>query len=301
MKRRPGIENSSLELLLDTICNTFGGIIFLAILVAILLQMSNSDTSDSVESATQQMMKDLQGRESTIAAELTRLRKMVEQQNQLIDKLPTAEDQAILEKVLRQRRTKSQLVSRRLESLGEINSLELKVGRIAQELAKLDAAKIAAQRRIDTLEKELKAETQRRTTETKLPFLRDTKKREVALVLVQGRLRVLPKPGTKLGFNTDEFDIVTNNDRLSSVRPKAGQGTPVLPNGQSRDALSARLVGFQKNQDYLAVFVWHDSFDKFRELQHVMVDRGFEYRLVPIPPGIETLRVGNDSGAARVQ
>src|SRR6187549_2668869 len=37
MRRRPPAD-SSLELLLDTICNTFGGVLFLAILVCILLQ-----------------------------------------------------------------------------------------------------------------------------------------------------------------------------------------------------------------------------------------------------------------------
>src|SRR4051812_9561577 len=38
MKRGTTLEFDSLELLLDTICNTFGGILFLAVLVIILVQ-----------------------------------------------------------------------------------------------------------------------------------------------------------------------------------------------------------------------------------------------------------------------
>ena len=37
--------DSSLELLLDTITNTFGGILFLALLVVVLLQMTSEATS----------------------------------------------------------------------------------------------------------------------------------------------------------------------------------------------------------------------------------------------------------------
>ncbi len=41
MRRRLGrkTEQSSFDLFLDTICNAFGGIMFIAILVSILLQM----------------------------------------------------------------------------------------------------------------------------------------------------------------------------------------------------------------------------------------------------------------------
>ena len=48
--RRRRDQTDGLELFLDTICNTFGGIIFLAILVAILSQtqgMMNQDNPDA--------------------------------------------------------------------------------------------------------------------------------------------------------------------------------------------------------------------------------------------------------------
>lgn len=46
MRRKPA-PTDSLELLLDTICNTFGGILFIAILVVLLLQMTPGSSQES--------------------------------------------------------------------------------------------------------------------------------------------------------------------------------------------------------------------------------------------------------------
>ena len=44
-RRKQQNDNGSLELLLDTICNTFGGILFISLLVVILL----NTTSEKIE------------------------------------------------------------------------------------------------------------------------------------------------------------------------------------------------------------------------------------------------------------
>ena len=48
-RRRAG--DSSLELLLDTICNTFGGVLFLAILVSLLLKSTRDRAMESSAAA----------------------------------------------------------------------------------------------------------------------------------------------------------------------------------------------------------------------------------------------------------
>ena len=40
MSRKSSASSDSLDLLLDTICNTFGGVLFIAMLVIILLNIS---------------------------------------------------------------------------------------------------------------------------------------------------------------------------------------------------------------------------------------------------------------------
>ena len=52
-RKRPDESNSaSLDLLLDTICNTFGGVLFVSMLVVILLNMSAAEVSDEPPSAS---------------------------------------------------------------------------------------------------------------------------------------------------------------------------------------------------------------------------------------------------------
>ena len=65
-RRRQRTEtNSSLDLLLDTICNTFGGIIFLAILVAVLLQFSGAAPFETPATTSDESVRAL---ETEIAA-----------------------------------------------------------------------------------------------------------------------------------------------------------------------------------------------------------------------------------------
>lgn len=46
-RRRRTTSADSLELLLDTICNTFGGVLFIAILVVILLRMTGESEEET--------------------------------------------------------------------------------------------------------------------------------------------------------------------------------------------------------------------------------------------------------------
>jgi TolA-binding protein len=63
--RRRQEEDSSLELLLDTMCNTFGGVMFIAISLAVMLSMRSAvnavpaDTSAEIR-AVQQRIAELQ-------------------------------------------------------------------------------------------------------------------------------------------------------------------------------------------------------------------------------------------------
>jgi len=45
-RRRQRVQTSSLDLFLDTICNAFGGIMFISILISILIQM-RGDSSET--------------------------------------------------------------------------------------------------------------------------------------------------------------------------------------------------------------------------------------------------------------
>ncbi|HUP77658.1 MAG TPA: hypothetical protein VM260_03785, partial [Pirellula sp.] len=51
-QRRSKLQSSSLDLFLDTICNAFGGIMFLSILISVLLQFRGNNSAVEVDQPT---------------------------------------------------------------------------------------------------------------------------------------------------------------------------------------------------------------------------------------------------------
>jgi hypothetical protein len=267
MARRKSAENSSLELLLDTICNTFGGIIFLAILVAVLLQISGSPTlSASLKEPQATGMKP-----DDLKSQLEALRKLVEQQ----------------EEKLRQA-TQNLLANGSQSKVIDKQSLELRIA-IAR-----------AERERRELHLQIQASSAARVREANLPMLRDTKKKEIPFFLKQQRLGALLKAnGVRREVNKADFEATDLGTGHGVVKLKANSGIAVQPDGSSRDQITELLRNYDKSKEYIAVFIWPDSFETFSELRTAIVSNGFEYRLVPLPPEMEAIREG--SGANQVQ
>src|SRR5436305_7777463 len=74
--------NASLELLLDTICNTFGGVLFISMLVVIMTNLTSTTVAlkPPVEAAQDEMVK-LQQEFSTSRERLNSLRAALDQQS----------------------------------------------------------------------------------------------------------------------------------------------------------------------------------------------------------------------------
>ncbi|MGH7138338.1 MAG: hypothetical protein ACREHD_21520, partial [Pirellulales bacterium] len=72
---------SSLDLLLDTICNTFGGVVFIAILVTLLLQMTGGPQIEAPPDAAQhEELVALENERDEVEARLKSLREAAAQQ-----------------------------------------------------------------------------------------------------------------------------------------------------------------------------------------------------------------------------
>lgn len=83
-------------------------------------------------------------------------------------------------------------------------------------------------------------------------------------------------------LNTDHFVILADDADQIRVTPKPYAGIPVSDDQQLETQLQETLSASDKEQHYLAIAVWEDSFDRFVFLKNAIVDMGFEYRLIPI-------------------
>ncbi|MEN1678966.1 MAG: hypothetical protein AAGJ46_05200 [Planctomycetota bacterium] len=296
MRRRKPSDTESLDLLLDAISNTFGGVLFIAVLVVILLQFTGEARTPSPTDprSAQQLQEESQRLQQEIAK---------------------ATDEA-----------------RRLGDPEEV-SLIPELSRLQQERAALagaldDAAK-AGEKARDRDTERVVWETQRARLETRLrrllataqskaalPRQRETSKQGFPLLLTGGRLVAV--------YEADRDDVIGPprlNDFVDvdpkatpggwvaipqaggvvrTMRPKPGAGEPLRSAEQAKTALQRVVRGTTPRTAYLAIAAWEDSFAQFSLLRKAIVDLGYEYRLIPLEAS-ESMGSAPKTGAPVVQ
>ncbi len=277
-------RSGSLELLLDTICNTFGGILFISILVVVLLNMVKRQIAiEAPKPSAQLEMLSLKRRLSTLQQELATLRTMARQQEDLRDMIVSPELEALAEQLKVSEETSRELVSRANRVLLDTCESQAEVNRIATALKGTADGLRKAKEELARVETELRGEIQARTRTAKLPVPRDTFKDEVALFLKEGRLTCYAKVGPGGGLTPNTQECEEKADRKGRyAEPRDGAGTPVDLGGGAAERLSAQLAHYDPDRCYLAVAVWPDSFAHFGVVRNLMVQLHFEYRLIPM-------------------
>lgn len=277
---------SSLELLLDTICNTFGGVVFIAILVIILMQMSGEpQTASPPDQSQQKELLAWEDRRAEAEARLKSLREAAAQQEAIFDQLVDSEDQALVAELAALQSRRGELSEERLKSLGDVSQAQIKSNEAAARLSALKSRLQEAPKRIAALESALQQEIARRTQTARLPVERETRKREIPVLLQAGRLHsfYVVHPNGATEFNDAEC-AKSPAGQGEKVRTRPGTGIALEDSDASREALGQRFKYLDSRTDYIGVFIWPDSFAQFRAFKDQLVERKFEYRLVPMSP-----------------
>lgn len=281
MRRRMNLNGDSLELLLDTICNTFGGVLFIAILLVVLLQLAPAVTESEPVEASASAARSL----AASRQQRSELQLALQHQQELL----------------------TQLVSPQLQnSLAEMATLQNQVGDAQQQVTELEAANArtvaqlakdaeeaatlasqveTARQQVAALRTQLNADRDSHTEQIQLPTEHlEFGKGEVGLILRYGRLYVWHRwspTGERLGLNTEEFVVIEDSSKGLVVRPKPGGGLPIDRRDSTREQIEQRLKQFRPTQKVLALVVRPDSFAEYRVVREVAARLGFEYRLMP--------------------
>ena len=286
MSRRRSHKQDSLELLLDTICNTFGGVLFIAILVVMLLQQTGGAPAiPSPAPASPVELHSLATQMEAAVADLERLRQNRDSQQAVAQNFAP---EAIRELLARRREVtatqeafQAQVDGLRIENAtlaGQVESLSEENAAVGQSLGEALARRTQAQA-------ELERERQARVEEVRMPVVRSSPKQEIGLILRYGRLYVWHKYGAgneRLGLNTDDFVVVSEETDGLVTRPKPTAGVVLDGTAASQEAIRAVLRRFDKRTCHLAVIVRPDTYAAFRHLRDRAIELGFEYRLMPV-------------------
>ncbi|MFN9770762.1 MAG: hypothetical protein ACK56J_17005 [Planctomycetota bacterium] len=303
-RRRNSMNNDSLDMLLDTITNTFGGILLVALLLVLLIRNTTAQQADVADEERVTVAE-----QQKLQVEMERLqerRETLRQSTQMLQDLEANFAEP----------GKQQLAEELGKLLGEVNALqeqkqqlEAAAAALKSQAAKLESDKLAGQQdavglqaALASAELDLKNELALRTRTMDLPREQYTNKALTAVFLLKGKL-YFPDRGTgRAGFqiNLDQFEsceetaanLVLSSGEAYRVKPAAGVAI-------ERSVIQRNLAKLPATDFYLTIICDRESFETFRGFKDVLVELGYEHRIMPVaePRVFET----TSSDRAKVQ
>ena len=301
--RSESSEVTSFDLFLDTICNTFGGIVFLAILMALLIQTRSVVKTD-----------DTQGQALPSPNEI---RQMISELDAL-----SAAHAALSETLLNTpQSTRSddndafrQLVKKSSELEADVAEITGQNADAAKSLAELIAANAALDHENSQIPVRIKdaengvaagrakyqALVDSKQQNLRLPRERTTSSASALLMFQNGRVVLAFKPsGFGAGFvdaNVTKSAATLNRTRIT-INPGAGWD---LSDPSDRGEIAETIADAARNGNAITIAVWPDSYELFDDLRKQMIDANVPYQLWPQDAG-EDLLVSFGSGVTRIQ
>lgn len=296
-------QTDSLDLLLDTICNTFGGVLFIAILVVILLQLSGeSPTSDVQQAVSPDVFVRLQSQHASVMSKLAQLREAAASRDAVVSEFTSEQLRQLIHTQQDITDERDQLQETLNELMAENIVAAEEVARARASNAQLLKSLIEARDRRKTLERELTDLRESRVQQLALPIAKEAfGKGEVSVIVRYGRLYIWHRYdhlGLRRGLNTDEFVVIGEDEESGALitQPKPTAGIPLDDSEMTRQAIRARLAPFSPSREYITVVVRSDSFGQFQHLRDMLIELGFEYRLMPATVGTAIVDRGGSGG-----
>jgi hypothetical protein len=294
MSRRRFVEEMDpMDLLLDTVSNVFGGVMFLTLLAALLvINRGGKAISESQSRQPPQLseveIEALELKARQIELQIGELEMALTQQRTLMTTLdPTGDSTAKMEKLKLAQATlaRVRLETEELEQKEQANAeqLTLKDAQLEKEKMVVEKLEQSVQQAQEELAK-LQASSQRG-----IDFrpLRVTTTDGATVMMRYGRLYLL-----KVDPDDDELnsaDIETRGGGLFGgdrmfFYPKPNGGSPVT--SESINEMVRRLKkNFPSSEYHIGIAVWDDSFGEFNSFKEAIVAAGYEYRTIPADDG----------------
>ncbi len=283
------VDVGSFELLLDTITNAFGGILFIAILVVIMLQLSGKrelekPTAELDEIAHRRMERQM----SELAQRREQLRRALELQGRIIQDFAPDDSREALERLNKSKVQREDLATRRDKLLNEVQDERTQIGKVVRESSQLDQELASASRDLNELKSAHQREIESRTKTANMPMARRTSKLETVVIVRYGRLYVPFRTiEDRLAGRVNSEDMAGVGEDASEVTltPKPYAGLPLVAAASLKRDLATKLSGYEPGRFYLCVAIWNDSFDRFEHFKEALIALGFEYRLILLTDG----------------
>jgi hypothetical protein len=287
MRRFRQKQADSLELLLDTICNAFGGIVLITILITLLTR----DAERSREARDGNLDRELIERQiASLESDIDEARKFIERHGQEV-----SVDPALAAQLGEAKRNFQTAKGKNEEAwtawkggaakaagedpetnqaLGEKVSLQSKLAQAATEHEALDQKRQRLEDRFAALSAERKGIIADKAEALRLPK-EGSEGHDVTYFILRYN-KVFPVfvlSGSSWVRNKDYFDWRDEDDGFE-ISPKSGSGIPVR---SLRPALSETIQRMKLEGSYAAIILAPDSVEAFRSLKNELLSAGVKF------------------------
>lgn len=282
-RRDKGGDISSFDMLLDTMCNTFGGIVFIALLLSILV---GSAARHAVKANTN-------GSPSlTEVEELAEESRLLRECEQLDRALNTHDSKTSpeLSKAAGVVRPLAELQQTNVVLETELVKLQEYQRQLSQEIARLEESAESnattawdLQVQIERLKNELKQQVSKSSETIRLPRIHAKPGLQACFFAIAGgRFYAISDVARVDSYGDrgyDQQDVsVESGEGQDIVVIKNGAGQPIIPGCENNPGkLAAALQNCDKDSEIISFSVRSDSFPEFNYVKKLFVSRGFNY------------------------
>lgn len=291
-RRKP---HDSLYMLLDTMCNAFGGIILLAVLVVLLTSKEKSQSAthtDSTEMLQRRValaQTDLQ-HSLDLAASLqakagddrwkTQI-SLLSTRQQLEDELKLIRELAAQNAKQLDANASSDPTERLKQLDAQVADAEIKRLEAQNKIDASQEEKKRAATRLAALNKQMAEVTRQSQRELRLPREHDTERQVVYAILMYDRIYLCHNAD----MTRNETDIQwTDHGGVEYAEPKKGKGLDATANAAQ---LRTYFASQAHNSRYIVFITSPDSFPAFIQAKELAVDSGLPYGWMPWRRGLD--------------
>ncbi len=281
----------SLDLLLDTMCNAFGGIILMAVLLALLSQRQPQNTAAAATDSAEILLRRIKVAEtnlvltakkqadlmaSTNDKKIAERHRLLQEQKQLQALLAEARSEADS----KQQTTNTRRASDPAERLKQIkDEMTAAAARKVEQENALKAAEDSITRlksRLNDINRQIITVQNKKVQKLRLPKERSTTKSVFNVIVQYGKVYPLQFPRDGRNDKSIDWTILESS---ATPRPIPGEGLDPVRDSTALGLLFSRLTS---SNTYVAFYVFEDSFDSFAKAKEEAVSAGLDYGWEPL-------------------
>lgn len=280
MARSEELVQESLEMLLDTICNTFGAVLFIAMLVVTLVDPNATEQTDSGSIDSQ--LAETATQVNSMQIEIDRLQLILQQQQELKRQFSDTESQQLSEGLTEEEEQRAKLIEDRVGSLSELattgrENFDMRE-KIRQQEDLLSQTKIAAAE----VARRLSDQAQKKSRMAKTPKTVRLRTQTIGTMLKGGVWYCLTRPNAAGTIEINLKDCSPVDDgSLKILKPRLGAGLTIRNSAQ-------QITPFQPStpqQHHFSVFTYKDSAAEYRTVKDALSAAGFKVELILMEEG----------------